>query len=253
MFISLGELLFQSFVKLRRFIRKHFLQRGISYFSAKKFLQFSVRFFGIKNERILALGLRDWPYRQYAPALGERNARRIVARMEHAVTVALESLISGQPDLRILPIPFCTHEAGGDDRWLYWRLVRSSSLLAGATDRSLMSREQSPVEYLRRLCEASAILAMRFHSLVFAANAAVPAVAIDYTGGVGKTTALGRRVASSMLPVEALSADELAVALTNALNTTQAADAGLADFHTAFTEAWSACLDRSRHLRVPKP
>jgi sulfatase maturation enzyme AslB (radical SAM superfamily) len=192
----------------------------------------------------LVLGLRDWPFQQYAPKLGPAEGMRIRRRFEKETIAGLEWLTSQVPDLRILPIPFCTHHVGGDDRWLYWRLIQRSASIRSATDISLLSRELTPIEYVRVWRSASAALTMRFHSLVFASALRVKATAIDYTLGSGKTHALARQMGCRSFAINELDGAELGVELLRTLNSTDAPDPGMPLFASTFTEMW-------RRVRTP--
>lgn len=199
----------------------------------------------------LALGLRDWPYQQYAPQLGEAEGERIRRRFEHEAAAALGQLIEEIPGLRILPIPFCTHAVGGDDRWLYWRLLRSSPRLRAACDASLLAMERTPLQYASLVAGADAMLTMRFHSLVFASTLGVPAVAIDYTGGRGKTHALAGKVGCASFRIEDLRADLLVTELRAALARGRAPPVADEVFTTAFARAWGACVAPRSATDIP--
>lgn len=170
----------------------------------------------IDSRPTLALGLRDWPHRQYARGMRYRTAASINAKFETQIIEALEMLVHDFADLRVLPIPFCTHQAGGDDRLVYSRIVRRSSVLRSAFDSGLMSKERAPAEYVAAIRGANAMLAMRFHSLVFASTLGVPAVAIDYTLG-GKTHALAEHLGCSSFRLDQVAADALKDSLSTAL------------------------------------
>lgn len=187
---------------------------------------------------VLALGLRDWPHDQYAPQLGDAEGVRLKGRFEDAVGEALVALAREVPGLRILPVPFCTHAVGGDDRWLYRRLLRNARGLRSITDTSLLAQERAPDEYVSRLSSARAILTMRFHSLVFASALGLPAVAIDYTGGQGKTHSLAARMNVPTRRLEDLTADWLAGALREVLLSPAPARSNEPGFEAAFRRAW---------------
>lgn len=174
----------------------------------------------------LALGLRDWPYAQYAPQLGAERAEQIRRNVRSTVATALERLIDTMPGVRILPIPFCTHAAGDDDRLVYWELVRHSAKLRSAIDTSTISRDLGPGAYLQAMKSAHACLAMRFHSLVFSLGLGLPTVALDYTLGAGKTHSLGKRFGIDTLRVDEIEADQLASRLRQALLSTRTGVAG---------------------------
>ncbi len=170
-----------------------------------------------ERPRVLALGLREWPYYQYAPHLTARRAERIRADFEQALVRALDRLAHEVAGLKIVPIPFCTHDVGGDDRLLYWRLARATPRLRAAVDTSTIGKDLGPLEYVQRLKDADACLAMRFHSIVFSMALSKPLVAIDYTMGNGKSAAIARRHGLEAMSLEGLHADELLQRLHAAL------------------------------------
>lgn len=204
---------------------------------------------GTESAPMLALGLRDWPYYQYAPKMSRRRARALKEIFENSVIAALERLLAEIPALRIAPVPFCTHRTGGDDRVLYWRLVRRSSMLRAAFDLSLISRELSPAEYLSRINSCDAMLTMRFHSLVFANTLGIPTFAIDYTLGSGKTHALASRTASPMIRFDRIDANSLYSGLRTALNTRRARPGAELKFKDTFREILleGGLIDRARN------
>lgn len=155
---------------------------------------------------VIALALRRWPWRQYAAELGARQAERIVARFEEALLDALEALVSGSA-LRLLPAPFCSHHFGGDDRLYLRELLARRRALRERVDASLLSREPAPQELLQRLHDSDAIIAMRFHSAVFAHALGLRTLVVDYTLGRGKTASLASAAAlSSVRPDSATTA-----------------------------------------------
>jgi len=189
---------------------------------------------------VLGLGLRDWPHHQYARGMSQRRADAIRAGFEDALVQALEGLVARTPGLRILPVPFCTHDAGGDDRLLYWRLLRRSPILRTAFDTRLMSREPAPAQALEAMAGCRAFLAMRFHSLVFASTLGVPVVAVDYTLGAGKTHALARRLGCPSLRLDEVAAPALLAALEAALAAERAPGPATREFAGHFARAWAA-------------
>lgn len=138
----------------------------------------------------LIMGLRKWPYSQYAYHLSAAEGELIKDRFEAALIEGLAQLLERFPGVKILPFPMCTNHLGGDDRWYYRELFRKYKNLADALDYSALSRELSPDEALNFFAEADAALTMRFHSLVFALGLGLPCVAIDYTLGRGKVASL---------------------------------------------------------------
>jgi MoaA/NifB/PqqE/SkfB family radical SAM enzyme/polysaccharide pyruvyl transferase WcaK-like protein len=200
---------------------------------------------------VLGLGLRDWPHHEYARGLSQRRADAIRAGFEDALARALEDLVAQVPGLRILPVPFCTHDAGGDDRLLYWRLLRRSAALRAAFDTRLMSREAAPADALAAMTGCRAFLAMRFHSLVFASTLGLPVVSIDYTLGAGKTHALAQRLGCPSLRIDMVEAPALLAALRTALAAAPAPIAALSGFDGHFARAWAAAGLASLPTRQP--
>jgi polysaccharide pyruvyl transferase WcaK-like protein/sulfatase maturation enzyme AslB (radical SAM superfamily) len=145
------------------------------------------------SRKVILLGLRDFPYSQYGRHLNKAECLAIKNRYEQEVIRALESIAASREGLIIRPIPMCTNHFGDDDRWFYRRLFRGRGALTSVLDLSLLDRELAPLEYAKAFYEADVVLAMRFHSLVFALGLGVPAVAIDYTLGRGKVSALAKR------------------------------------------------------------
>jgi len=138
----------------------------------------------------LLLGLREWPYNQYAHKLGKLKAERIKSSFEEEVLAALNALIDRFPNIKITPFPMCTNHIGGDDRWFYRELFWKHDRLLQVIDATYLNAEVSPSVAVDVFCDATAVLTMRYHSLVFALALGIPAVSIDYTLGRGKVKAL---------------------------------------------------------------
>jgi polysaccharide pyruvyl transferase WcaK-like protein len=190
---------------------------------------------------VLALGLRSWPSGQYAGNLATREARQIDERFQRELLDALELLLSRIPTLTIRPIPFCTHDSGGDDRLVYWAMSQRSGTISAAMDCSGISRDLGPGYYRDAIHDADALLAMRFHSIVFGRALGTPTVAIDYTLGSGKSAALCRRHEISCFSLEALKSEQLADALALAISTERKSPNEQLTFGGALEKAWSAC------------
>jgi polysaccharide pyruvyl transferase WcaK-like protein/sulfatase maturation enzyme AslB (radical SAM superfamily) len=167
--------------------------------------------------RKLILGLRDWPYHEYAPNLTLQQARAVKQRFEEQLLQALEHLIGQDPTLRIVPYPMCTNHYGGDDRWFYRALFRNQPTMMDRLDYSAISRELSPDEAFEAFILADAALTMRFHALVFALATATPTVAIDYTLGEGKVAALASAHNVPHCALDAIDAELLISQLRTAL------------------------------------
>ena len=169
------------------------------------------------RHKVLLLGLRDFPYRSYASELSESEALKIRQNYESVVIGAVEALISKNPNLIVRPLPMCTNHFGGDDRWFYRRLFRQLVTKGAQLDYSLLGPEQAPLHYVKAFEEADAVLAMRFHSLVFGTALGANCVAIDYTMGRGKVRSLAEKHSVPMLDMNSLEVDRLAEMLSDAL------------------------------------
>jgi polysaccharide pyruvyl transferase WcaK-like protein/sulfatase maturation enzyme AslB (radical SAM superfamily) len=147
----------------------------------------------LKDEKVLLLGLRDFPHITYARHLNKLERNKAKLQYELSVIKALEKLVMQYPNLIIRPLPMCTNHFGDDDRWYYRRLFRGNEMLSNNLDFSLLGQELPPIEYCKAFKNANAALTMRFHSVVFALGFGIPTVAIDYTLGKGKVQALADR------------------------------------------------------------
>lgn len=160
-----------------------------------------------KENKVLLLGLRDFPYVEYASELSELEAKLVKSNYEESVVHALEKIIKEDPSWIIKPLPMCTNHFGDDDRWFYRRLLRKSEMLKAHIDDSLLGKELPPDEYVSAFKSADILLGMRFHSIVFALGLGTRSVAIDYTMGRGKVSALADRFSVPALPMLGLNAD----------------------------------------------
>lgn len=146
-----------------------------------------------KSKRILSLGLRDFPYQSYAKHISSSSKKNeINIDYRNKVILILEKLIELYDDLLIRPIPMCTNHFGGDDRWFYYDLFRESPIILKHLDTSFINEELNPLDYCKAIYESKAVLAMRFHSLVFSLGLNVPVVALDYTLKKGKVSILAK-------------------------------------------------------------
>jgi polysaccharide pyruvyl transferase WcaK-like protein/MoaA/NifB/PqqE/SkfB family radical SAM enzyme len=169
------------------------------------------------GETRILLGLRDWPYQQYARELGHTRASRIRTDFEEAVIKGLEGLLKANGAVKIIPFPMCSNHYGGDDRWFYRRLFRNTESLRDSLDFRVLSRELTPDEALDVFRTAHAALTMRFHSLVFAAGLGIPAVACDYTLGKGKVATLAASSRVPCRPIDSIDAEFITTSLLSAL------------------------------------
>ncbi|EGM69251.1 polysaccharide pyruvyl transferase family protein [Shewanella sp. HN-41] len=170
------------------------------------------------ERQILLLGLRDFPYQEYARHIPLAHALAIRDNYEKVVVEALSLLAAKRPNLLIRPLPMCTNHFGSDDRWFYRRLFRQQPKLEAVLDYSLLGPEMAPLPYCEAFVAADALLAMRFHSLVFGLGLGVNSVGMDYTLGKGKVRSLAERFGAPLLGMTDLKVEELLTALERALD-----------------------------------
>ncbi len=142
-----------------------------------------------RDRRRILLALRDWPLNEFGSGIDPAAAAIVKARYEAELVEMLRELQRLEPSLEI--VPFCMHKyfVGGDDRKFYRRLLgRFPQILARLDD-----RHRPPAEDLRFFSSSRAVLAMRFHSVVFSLATNTPFLAVDYTMG-GKIAGLLRDV-----------------------------------------------------------
>jgi polysaccharide pyruvyl transferase WcaK-like protein/MoaA/NifB/PqqE/SkfB family radical SAM enzyme len=169
----------------------------------------------------LLLGLRDWPYQEYAHNLSILEAERLKHRFEAEVVAAIEELVNKYSNITIIPFPMCTNHIGGDDRWFYRRLLRNKSKMYDFLDLTYLGAEVNPLDAVNVFQSASVALTMRFHSLVFALSLALPAVAIDYTLGKGKVKALAEKYQIPHMSLDSITAEFILSQLCVVLDGTQ--------------------------------
>lgn len=173
----------------------------------------------IKNEeKVLLLGLRDHPYKQYAKKFPDNLNEEFKKKYENSVVSALEELIEKFPNLIIKPLPMCTNHFGDDDRWFYRKLFLKKEKIIKNLDFSLLNKELSPIEYCNAFAGATVALTMRFHSVVFAIGLKVPSVAIDYTLGEGKVYALTRKYGIPACSLNELTSDFIVKEVVDLIN-----------------------------------
>lgn len=170
------------------------------------------------NKKILLLGLRDFPYEEYARHIPHNDRLAIKDNYEKTVVKALIILSQKHPDLVIRPLPMCTNHFGSDDRWFYRHLFRDCNELASVIDDSLLGHEMAPVDYYHAFKSADALLAMRFHSLVFGLGIGVNSVALDYTLGKGKVRSLAEKYNANLVSMIDLDESCLVEAIEAELN-----------------------------------
>lgn len=155
----------------------------------------------------LVLGLREWPYAQYARNLSKKQCLSIQENFESMMIKGLQLLIDAHPQLKITPIPMSSNHYGGNDIWYYHKLFYKNNIITSKMDYSALRKDLAPQEALNYFSNANAILAMRFHSLVFALGTETPAVAIDYTMGTGKVSALANKYNIPCKPIDEIDSE----------------------------------------------
>jgi polysaccharide pyruvyl transferase WcaK-like protein/MoaA/NifB/PqqE/SkfB family radical SAM enzyme len=133
----------------------------------------------------IAMALRDWPVKEYAGGLSAGDAQAIKTRFEAELIHFVEELEAAGRQVELVPVCMHTIAAGGDDRAFYHRLFAGRDELLARVP----WKRRTPVEETELLRGADAVLAMRFHSCVFALALGKPMLGIDYTRG-GKVGAL---------------------------------------------------------------
>lgn len=169
-----------------------------------------------KKDRLL-LGLRNWPYREYAKELNFSEAEKLKTSFEREVVATLNLFVDQNPDLQIVPFPMSTNHIGQDDRWFYYRLFRNEPNLLKTIDKSYLRSEVSPLRAINVFRSVSVSLTMRFHSLLFSLATGTPTVSIDYTLGHGKVKFLAERYQVPQVSLDVVTKENLFPLLSNAL------------------------------------
>ena len=136
-----------------------------------------------KNQILLAV--RDWPVHEYAANLDPQEASTIKDKFEAELLNFVSAIHQSHPEIQV--IPFCMHKLaiGGDDRAFYRRIFKNCPDILANLD----NLHTDPYNDLKLFTESRAVLAMRFHSVVFSIATSTPFLAIDYTLG-GKINGL---------------------------------------------------------------
>ncbi|MBG6241245.1 MAG: radical SAM protein [Candidatus Symbiopectobacterium sp. Dall1.0] len=194
------------------------------------------------EKKFLLLGLRDFPYEEYARHIPHSDRLNIKENYEKTIVKSLIILSEKYPGLIIKPLPMCTNHFGSDDRWFYRRLFRDCSELAAVIDDSLLGHEMAPIEYYNSFKSADALLAMRFHSLVFGLGIGVNSVALDYTLGKGKVRSLAEKYNTELISMIDLDEHRLIKAIAIALEAEKPNAISLNELR--FTSSLHAELDK---------
>ncbi|MEI5639562.1 MULTISPECIES: polysaccharide pyruvyl transferase family protein [unclassified Pseudoalteromonas] len=173
----------------------------------------------VQSKKVLMLGLRDFPYQEYARDYSKDDSIKIKDNYEKSVIKSLEKLVETNPNLIIKPLPMCTNHFGSDDRWFYRKLFRYSDKLNDYLDYSLLGKELAPIDYAEQIAAADGLVAMRFHSLVFGLGLDVSSMAIDYTMGKGKVRSLAEKYDVPNIAIQNLNSESLLNMYLELLNT----------------------------------
>jgi polysaccharide pyruvyl transferase WcaK-like protein len=138
-----------------------------------------------RDSKQILLALRDWPIEEFAARMERTYAEQIKAAYEKQLILMIDEMLRIDPTLRL--VPFCMHKyaVGGDDRIFYRRLLTQFPDILSRLD----NRHRTPLEDLHLITRSRAVLAMRFHSVVFSLATNTPFLAVDYTLG-GKIAGL---------------------------------------------------------------
>jgi polysaccharide pyruvyl transferase WcaK-like protein/MoaA/NifB/PqqE/SkfB family radical SAM enzyme len=155
----------------------------------------------MREPRRLLLGLRDWPFKDYASHIDSTEAEAMKNAFDSGMVSMLSELVSQHDNLVIAAIPMCTNSYGGDDRFYYLKTLCGNPQIRKAMDMTLLGKELTPEQYLMEFRRSKFAITMRFHSLVFAAATRTGCIALDYTMGKGKVSALANRLGVSQFSI----------------------------------------------------
>ncbi len=159
--------------------------------------------------KTVLLGLRDWPYSEYARNLTSTQAEEKKKKFEESLVSALIDLGRRQ-GIQIVPLSMCTNYIGGDDRWYYRSLLRRFPELSELVNADLLTREPTLDQCFEYFRGADLAVTMRYHALVFSIAANTPAIALDYTMGEGKVASLSKKHGVLSRPIGNLHSARLA-------------------------------------------
>ena len=152
-----------------------------------------------RDPKQILLALRNWPIEEFAARMERTQAEQIKAAYEKQLIVMIDEILRIDPAIRL--VPFCMHKyaVGGDDRIFYRRLLTRFPDILSRLD----NRHRTPLEDLDLIARSRAVLAMRFHSVVFSLATNTPFLAVDYTLG-GKIAGLLGDVKAlpSLIPID---------------------------------------------------
>jgi polysaccharide pyruvyl transferase WcaK-like protein/MoaA/NifB/PqqE/SkfB family radical SAM enzyme len=195
----------------------------------------------------ILLGLRDWPYHQYALDLGKQDAEKIKNTLDVEIVATLNILIDRYPNLKITPFPMCTNHIGGDDRFYYRNLFRGHEKLLQVVDTSYLNAEISPLGAIDVFCDATVALTMRYHSLVFSLAVGTPALSIDYTLGRGKVSVLARKYDIPQISLDRINSKFMVKQLSKMLEMPKAGNDCIQNYpNLLFDEAMNMAISRMK-------
>jgi polysaccharide pyruvyl transferase WcaK-like protein len=152
-----------------------------------------------RDTKQILLALRNWPIEEFAARMERTQAEQIKAAYEKQLILMIDEMLRIDPSIKL--VPFCMHKyaVGGDDRIFYRRLLSQFPEILCRVD----NRHRTPAEDLDTIARSRAILAMRFHSVVFSLATNTPFLAVDYTLG-GKIAGLLDDVGGrdSLVPID---------------------------------------------------
>jgi polysaccharide pyruvyl transferase WcaK-like protein len=132
-----------------------------------------------RDPKQILLAVRNWPIEEFAARMDKAHAERVKAAYETQLATMIREMLRLDRSLKF--VPFCMHKyaVGGDDRLFYRRLLGEFPEILARLD----DRHRTPIEDLHLIARSRAILAMRFHSVVFSLATKTPFLAVDYTLG----------------------------------------------------------------------
>jgi polysaccharide pyruvyl transferase WcaK-like protein len=154
---------------------------------------------------LLGMAVREWPWK-FGRFLGRREFDRKNGGLID-LWAGVADWFSATFDGRVSLIPMHTLHIGGDDRWLQadvrHRMQRPERAISHLGS-------YSPAETAGFLRDCDMVIAMRYHSVLFAAIQGTPFLAVDYTHG-GKIGSFMREIGMSewLLNLEDLSVADL--------------------------------------------
>jgi len=128
--------------------------------------------------KVINLALRDWPIDEYSSDISNIESQNIKKNFETEIINFMKYLRREHVNK---VIPFCMHKlaVGGDDRIFYRRILKTLPEVLN----NMNNIHTSPQEDIVDLQESDFLLAMRYHSLVFALTLKIPFLVVDYTKG----------------------------------------------------------------------